>query len=47
MVFFFFVYLVVGLLVVLWRWFGGFGVRKFTLWWCLGWVCWVVFEFAS
>ena len=24
---------VVGLLVVLWRWFGGFGVRKFTLWW--------------
>ena len=45
--FFFFVYLVVGLLVVLWRWFGRFGVRKFTLWWCLGWVCWVVFEFAS
>ena len=45
--FFFFVYLVVGLLVVLWRWFDGFGVRKFTLWWCLGWVCRVVFEFVS
>ena len=32
---------------VFWWWFGGFGVRKFTLWWCLVWVCWVVSGFAS
>ena len=44
-VFFFFFFFVC--LVVLWWWFGGSGVRKFTLWWCLAWVCWVVFEFFS
>ena len=45
--FYFFLCLVVSFLVVLWRWFGGSGVRKFTLWWYLVWVCWVVSEFAT